>query len=273
MLSEWMLFLLIGLISGTVGSLVGLGGGVVTVPSLLLMATFFPGQSHLTPQVAVGTSLVLVIITALSSTLSYARQKRVDFLSGGVFFLASGPGAILGAWLTRFFQEEAFYTGFGLFMLLVTGMLTFQGRMDKRPVRWSVKREFSDPEGNIYHYGYRRSTAWAGSFLIGMISGLFGIGGGALLVSMMMLWFRFPPHVATATSMFVIFLSAAVGSLTHLIQGHVDWQAVLLIAPGSWIGGQLGARVSRVMTGRSLMIAMRLALMVVALRMIFEGLF
>ncbi|SDC92283.1 hypothetical protein SAMN04488112_1227 [Melghirimyces thermohalophilus] len=271
MLSEWLLFLLIGLVSGTVGSLVGLGGGIVTVPSLLFIASLFPDLSHITPQVAVGTSLVVVMITGLSSTLSFSRQKRVDWHSGLIFFLASGPGAIFGAYLTRFFEVEGFFVGFGLLMILVSGLLTFRDRLQSRTVKWTVKREIIGPDGNSYRYGYKRSTAWAGSFAVGIISGLFGIGGGALLVPMMVLPFRFPPHVATATSMFVILLSAVLGSMTHLAQGNIDWLAVLLIAPGAWIGAKTGAWISRRMSSRVLLIALRLAIVVVAIRMIVEG--
>src|SRR5690606_26354620 len=79
---EWILFVLIGLLAGTFGSLAGLGGGVIAVPSLLLMAALFPEYRHLTPQVVVGTSLVMIVLTALSSTLTYARQRRVDYRSG-----------------------------------------------------------------------------------------------------------------------------------------------------------------------------------------------
>ncbi|SMO84764.1 sulfite exporter TauE/SafE family protein [Melghirimyces algeriensis] len=271
MLTEWILFLLIGLTAGTLGSLIGLGGGIITVPALLLLASLFPELNYMTPQLAVGTSLVLVIITALSSTLSFTRQKRVDFRSGWVFFLASGPGAILGAYLTHFFNVNMFYVSFGCIMILIAGILTFRDRLKSRSVQWSVKREFTDLEGNVHRYGYHRPTAWIVSFIVGIISGLFGIGGGALLVPMMVLLFRFPPHVATSTSMFIIFLSAVLGSITHFTQGNIDWQAVLLIAPGAWVGGKLGAWISRKMSGRALLVALRLAIVMVAFRMMIQG--
>lgn len=92
MLLKLILFLVIGLVSGTVGTIVGLGGGIITVPALLFLASHLSEAEHITPQMAVGTSLVLVIITALSSTLSYARQQRVDFSSGWSLFGEVAPG-------------------------------------------------------------------------------------------------------------------------------------------------------------------------------------
>ncbi|OYD06185.1 sulfite exporter TauE/SafE family protein [Paludifilum halophilum] len=269
---DWLVLIGIGLVSGTMGSLVGLGGGVITVPALLLLASTLPSYTHITPQIAVGTSMVLVVVTALSSTISYARQQRVDMKSGWAFFMGSGPGAILGAYLTRFFQTGPFFIAFGLVMILMAIILTFRNRFKAQSVKWSVRREFTDPKGNIYRYGYHLPTALIGSFAVGGISSLFGIGGGALLMPMMVLLFQFPPHVATATSMFVIFLSSIVGSATHLFQGHIAWHAVLFIAPGAWIGGQLGAWVSKKLSGRGLMLVLRLAIVVVGLRMILEGL-
>ncbi|GGE07564.1 UPF0721 transmembrane protein YunE [Marinithermofilum abyssi] len=271
-MAEWLLLLLVGLVAGTVGSLVGLGGGIITVPALLMMASLYPEFSHITPQVAVGTSLALVVLTALSSTLSYGKQKRVDFHSGWVFFLASGPGAMFGAYLTRYFDMGVFYVGFGVLMIVISALLTFRERMKGHSVKWSVKREFTDREGNVYEYGYHRPIALIVSFVVGTISGLFGIGGGALLVPMMVLMFQFPAHVATATSMFVIFLSSVAGFFTHWFQGNIDWQAVLFIAPGAWFGGHLGALISSRLSSNALLIALRLAIITVAVRMIIEGL-
>lgn len=78
------MLLFIGLIAGTVGSLVGLGGGIIIVPLLI-------GLHSLSPQLAVGTSMVTVVFTGLSSTLTYMKHKRVDYKSGLILFIGSGP--------------------------------------------------------------------------------------------------------------------------------------------------------------------------------------
>jgi uncharacterized protein len=268
---EWLLLFLIGLIGGTIGSIVGLGGGIITVPALLFLAEVDGRFHHITPPVAVGTSLALIILTALSSTLSYTRQRRVDFASGWLFFAACGPGAAIGAYLTHFFRSGGFLVGFGLLMLGVSGVMSFRDRLRGISLRQSVTRTFVDAEGRKYTYGYHRTTALFISFVVGIISGLFGIGGGSLLVPMMVMLFRFPPHVATATSMFIILLSAAIGSVAHAVQGNIDWFAALWMAPGAWIGGQLGAAISARMSSQSLLVTFRIAIVLVAVKMIADG--
>ncbi len=267
----YVLLVLVGFLAGTVGSLVGLGGGIIIVPSLLVLGYFYPQFAHITPQIAVGTSLLLVVLTSLSSTIFYMKEKRIDFQSGLLFFIGSGPGAILGAYLTRYFQSDYFFIAFGIFMILVAAILTFQDRFKRRKIKWDVPRTFVDGSGEKYEYGYHRATAITISVLVGLISGLFGIGGGTLLVPMMIILFSFPPHVATATSMFIILLSSIFGSATHVIQDNIDWIAALLLAPGAWIGGKTGAWISTKLSGKGLMIALRLALVLVAIRMIMKG--
>lgn len=268
---EWLLLFLIGLVGGTIGTIVGLGGGIITVPALLFLAGADPWFHDITAPVAVGTSLALIVLTALSSTLSYARQGRVDFASGWLFFATCGPGAIIGAYLTHFFRSGGFLVGFGLLMLGISVIMSFRDRLKEISLRQSVTRTFVDLDGREYTYGYHRPTALIISFAVGLISGLFGIGGGSLMVPMMVMLFGFPPHVATATSMFVILLSSVIGSVAHAVQGNIDWIAALWIAPGSWIGGQLGAAISARMSSRALLVTFRIAIVLVAVKMIADG--
>lgn len=95
------MLLFIGLIAGTVGSLVGLGGGIIIVPLLI-------GLHSLSPQLAVGTSMVTVVFTGLSSTLTYMKHKRVDYKSGLILFIGSGPGGIIGSWANKFLKQDTF---------------------------------------------------------------------------------------------------------------------------------------------------------------------
>lgn len=269
---EWILLFIVGFLAGTIGSLVGLGGGIIIIPALLYLAEAHPSFQGLTPSVAVGTSLFLIVLTALSSTLSYLKQKRVDAKSGFTFFLACGPGAMVGASLTKYFQSDAFLVAFGCLMLLVSWLLRAREKGKARYMRLDVKRTFTDAEGNVHEYGYHRLTALTLSFLVGVISGLFGIGGGSLLVPLMILLFRFPPHVATATSMMIIFLTSIMGSVTHVIQDNIHWLSVLLLAPGAWVGGKMGAYISSRLSGRTLLNLLRIAIILTAVHMIWDGL-
>jgi uncharacterized protein len=271
MILEWILLLIIGLFAGTIGSIVGIGGGIIIVPSLLFVASIYPSFGMMTPQLAVGTSLLLIVITALASILSFHKQKRIDYSSGLIFFISAGPGSMIGAYLSKFFSTDSFMLGFGLFLILLFLIMMLQNRI--KPFRYNkgIARTFVDQTGQAFTYSFHTPTALAISFVVGILSGMFGIGGGAMLVPMMILLFRFPAHVATATSMLVIFLSSIMGSVTHIMEGHIVWVAILLLAPGSWIGGRLGAMISQKLSSRTLLIIFRSILVLVSIRMILAG--
>jgi len=104
-----------------------------------------------------------------------------------------------------------------------------------------------------------------------MFSGLFGIGGGSLMVPVMILLFAFPPHLAVATSMFLVFLSATVSSVSHISLGNVDWYYAMALIPGAWIGGQLGAAINRRLKSETVVMMLRVFLVIIGIRLIYQG--
>jgi uncharacterized protein len=264
--------LLLGAVSATFGSIVGLGGGIIIVPVLIYIGPLLLNQ-EISTTLAVGTSLTVLIFTAASSTLTYMKDKKVDFKSAWLYFITSGPAAMLGALLTGKFEPKMFQLVFGLFMLFISALLIFKNRIKPINVQWPIQRKFTDAQGVTAEYGYNIPAALAVGFGVGLISGLFGIGGGSLFVPAMVLLFRYPAHVATATSMFVIFLSAILGSITHLYNGDVGGWLVLALAPGAWLGGWLGARIVRRISSNGLMWLLRVTLIVLAMKLIWSGLF
>jgi uncharacterized protein len=99
-----------------IGSLAGLGGGggVIIVPSLLFLGDSTNLLPVITPQLAVGTSIIIIIFNGLSSTLEYLKHKKVDYVSGFIFFIGSGPGALLGEFLNERLNGDFFiyYLGY-----------------------------------------------------------------------------------------------------------------------------------------------------------------
>ncbi|HEY8343224.1 MAG TPA: sulfite exporter TauE/SafE family protein, partial [Calditerricola sp.] len=150
------LLLILGVVAGVLGSLLGLGGGVVLVPALLSLSGLW-GEAY-TPQEAVGTSLAVVAATGLSSTLAYLRHGKVDESSALFFFLASGPGAAVGVWANRFLDGQRFFLLFGLLLVGLFFLLAVRDRIRPRPGRWTVVRTLKTPEGEVT-YGYRRRVA------------------------------------------------------------------------------------------------------------------
>lgn len=271
-MTEIVLILLIcGIVAGTVGSLVGLGGGVIIVPVLLYLGSR-NADFDVTPQIAVGTSLLVIAVSSLSSSISYFRQNKVDVRSSLLFFLASGPGAIVGALVNTRMSGGSFLIGFGTFMIAVSFLLMMRGRWKKRDAVWSVTRTYHDEATNEdLTYGYTRKVALTISFVVGVLAGMFGVGGGALMMPVMLLLFHYPVHVAAATSMFMIFLSSIPGSITHGIYGNIEWLFVVALAPGAWVGGQLGAYLSTKLKTRTLIIGLRVMLILTGVRLIWSG--
>jgi uncharacterized protein len=263
------LFLLIGgLLAGTIGSLAGLGGGIVIVPLLLGLDSLLP--ISITQQVAVGTSMLAIVVTSFSSSIAYCKHKRVDFKSGFIFFIGSGPGGILGSWANQFFNNDSFTLYFGIFMIAISILLMIKPN-EKAPVSWTsgkIFREFTASNGETFSYSFPLSLALVIAFIVGFMSGFLGIGGGSLLVPAMIVLFTFPPHIAVATSMLVVCLSAIVSSITHITLGNINWLYVLLLVPGAWVGGKLGVYINEKLSSKSLVAILRLILIIVGIRMI-----
>jgi len=263
-------FTAVGLLAATFGSLVGLGGGVIIVPALVYLGPVFVGQS-ISVSTAVGTSLAVLIFTALSSTMTFVKQKRVDFKSGWLFIVTCAPGAMVGSYITQFVDADAFQLSFGFFMLFMAILLIVRDRIKPLNVQWSVNRTYTDGTGKTFNYGYSLMPALVLGLAVGFISGLFGIGGGSLFVPAMVLLFRYPPHVATATSMFVILLSSLMGTFTKLSLGQVDLWMVVCLAPTAIIGGWLGARIASKLSSAKLLWVLRISFVIIAVKMILEG--
>lgn len=268
---EWPILVLIGLIAGTFGSIVGLGGGVIIVPSLLYVSSIGLLDQIIEPSNAAGISLMVIIFNALSATIYNYKEKRVDMKSGLFFFLASGPGTILGSILNKYVSINQFYILFGLIMILMTFLLTQQNKTKPIKIKWDVIKEYIDKDGTKHTYGYNRIVGFILAFCVGILGGLFGIGGGAILVPMMIILFQFPVHVATATSMFIILLSSSVGSIPYIIQGDTIFTYVLVIGFGAFIGGRFGSYISTKMSSKVLTQTLRIVIILVALRMIYNG--
>ncbi len=266
--------LVIGLITAFVGSMFGLGGGIILIPTLLMVSSFLDSFAWVTPQSIVGISLIAMIVTALSSTLAYAKGKRVDYKTGLLFLTGSIPGGAIGSWLNQFVDSKSFLLYFGVLMIVIS--LLFFIKKDRAP-----KKEFTGNEKGVrtyelYGQTYRYRVPILGAFLlsliVGTLSGLFGIGGGSIMVPAMILLFGFPAHVATATSMFMIFFVSIAGASTHIALGHIAWEYVLFFIPGAWFGGKLGAKVNQLLPGKILEWGLRVILIFIGLRMIFQGL-
>lgn len=266
---EYIILLIGGIVAGAIGGLLGLGGGIVIVPLLLALGSF--SLIEVTPQIAVGTSIITVAFIGLSSTLSYMKLKRVDYKSGFYLFIGSGPGGIVGSWVNNQLNSDSFSLYFGLFIIFMAIILTLKTK--RKPIsqikKTGVQRTFITVEGEKYTYGFNLKVAIPIGFIVGFVSGLFGVGGGALLIPAFILLFSFPSYIAIPTSMLIVFLSSSVGALTHISLGNVDWLFALFLLPGAWIGGKLGVYINSKLSSDVVLSILRIVLVIIGLRMIF----
>ena len=261
---EIAILIALGFFAGIFGTLVGIGGGVIFVPIFLL---FF----HFTPQQAIGTSLTAVFFNALSGSISYLRQKRVDLKSGWKFALATLPGALLGAWFARYFTSVTLAVAFG-FLLIAVAIFIFlraepsQGNKEENRYR----RTLIDSQGRVFEYNPREGTGIVISFIVGISSSLLGLGGGVIHVPALVFLLGFPIHIATATSHFILVISTFFGTGAHLLLGNVLIVPAIIVAASAIPGAQIGARLSRKVKGKLVTRLLAVALLLVGVRLLLR---
>jgi len=256
---------LIGLLAGTLGSLVGLGGGFLIVPLLSLLFTL-PSRE------VAGTSTAVVLVTAASSTLAYLRLKRIDLKSGWLFAVVSIPGAFIGADFSHMMPTHDFDLSFGIFLIIVSVFLLLRPDNDSRQViRGHSRRVLEDAQGNHYDYAFFLPIGLIAGFFVGFLSSLFGIGGGTVMVPVMVLLLGFPAAIATATSMFMILVSSVIGTASHAILGDIRWLDAVALAIGAFLGGRIGPLIARRLTGKWLLRTLAVVMIATAARMIWTA--
>ena len=255
--AELALLAVMGFFAGTFGTMIGIGGGIIFVPVFLL---FF----HFTPQQAVGTSLCAVFFNALSGSISYLRQRRVDIKAGWKFALATLPGAWFGAWLSQFFTSRILELTFAILLIALAVFIFLQVEpRQKDKSEEKNRRSLVDFRGGVFRYSPKEGIGIVISFLIGIISSLLGIGGGIIHVPALIFLLGFPVHIATATSHFVLAISTFFGSVSHFYLGNILVVPAIIVAalaiPGAQLGGALSRRAKNKLITRLLAAALLLA--------------
>jgi len=239
---------LLGFFVGLIASMVGVGGGVFVVPILSLVFGF-------TSQIAVGTSLAVIVFTSLASTFAYSRQKRIDYKVGLISTVTTIPGASLGAYLTSLISSKQLGIIFACFLIFVALHMFVEFHISlpnvlKKRGHWH--RVLIDSEGKVFEYDADVLLGFALAFFGGLSSGFLGIGGGALVVPILHLVANLPMHVAVATSMFIMIFTSISGVLTHIQLGNVNFESASYLAIGVIFGAQVGARIAKRISGKRL---------------------
>jgi len=229
MLTPVVLFLVVlGLLAGTFGALVGLGGGVIIVPVLSLLL-------GLPIKTAVGISLVCVIATSSGAAAVYVQRHWTDLRLGMVLELATALGAITGALVVTFLPDNFLQGMFGAFLLYAAVALLRR-----------QEGEMVEVTGEPPDYRARNHPLGLGvSYVAGSVSGMLGIGGGPIKVPLMHLFMGVPLKVAAATSNFMMGVTAAASAFLYYTRGDVIVAVAAPLAVGVFAGALLGSHLTR----------------------------
>jgi uncharacterized membrane protein YfcA len=198
----------LGFAAGLLGSMIGLGGGIIVVPVLTFLG--FP------PTAAASNSLFAALSNAIASTISYSKQKRIEYPLGIKLGLLSIPGTVLGALISTDVAPDVFKILFGFVLIASAAYIFLRKKIETREK--TISKQMM-----IFAIG--------ASFFAGIISSFFGIGGPLMVVGMGMAMKKAAP-----TSQMILLFASLSGVIVHSLLGHPDFLQAGLLAIGSFIG-------------------------------------
>jgi len=267
-----LLLLIVSYAAGLLGALTGLGGGVVLVPTLVLL---FGVDIHY----AMGASLISVIATSSGAAAAFVREGFTNLRIAMFLETAAVVGAVAGALLAAHLDASVIAVIFGG-VLAFSSYFSFRRREEAEPALtshpWALRLglEGSYPtKAGPRHYQVQHVPAGAGIMaLAGALSGLLGIGAGAVKVLAMDQAMRLPYKVSTATSNFVIGITAAASAGVYFTRGYVDPGLTMPVMLGVLLGALTGARIMVGTRARGLRVLFSVVILVLATEMIYQGL-
>jgi uncharacterized membrane protein YfcA len=261
--------------AGTIGALAGVGGGILVIPVLTI-------GFGVDIRLAVGASVVSVIATSSGAAVAYVRDRLTDMRVGMFLELATTTGAVCGALLAAVVNSAFLYVLLGLVLLLSAavqvGRLGEEVPPDGPPsvlaTRLRLSSSYPDRKlGREVPYSARRVPLGFGlMWVAGVVSGLLGIGSGVLKVLAMDGAMRLPMKVSSATSNFMIGVTAAASAGIYLSRGDVDPQIAAPVALGVLTGAIVGARLLSRVSNRGVRLIFLPVLVAVGLETIGRGL-
>ena len=253
---EYLFMMLGGIVVGIFGSLLGLGGGVLIIPMLTLI---FNIPIH----TAIGTSFLCIIATSSGAATHYVQQRLTDIRLGMTLELATTVGAIIGGLIAGILARNTLSVIFS-FLLVYTGLSMLQKK---------TSDEVGDKKGNPdENYQVKRMPlGMLASFFAGNVSGLLGIGGGVIKVPAMYLLMDVPLKTATATSNFMLGVTASASCFIYYFRGDVNLSISGATVIGVFLGAVIGSRLLQVIKTSVLKRIFVVVVVYLALKMFFKG--
>lgn len=223
-----LLAVIVGLLVGAVVGMLGAGGGLLSMPILVYAL-------GIAPHSAVASSLVIVGASASVSLIPHARRRKVSWRDGGIFGALCVVGNFAGTTLITYLPANGLMAIFTL--VLVAVALTV--------LRQALRAPRSPGEEPAEPRRIRMLPLALTATVTGMLTGLFGVGGGFIVVPALLIALRIDIRRAVGTSLFVVLINSVVGLIARIgTPVSIDWPVVLGFAAASMLGGFFGARIS-----------------------------
>ncbi len=271
-----LLILAVAIIAGLLGSLLGLGGGIIVIPVLTLV---FKIDIHY----AIGASVVSIIATSSGAAAAYVRERMTNLRVAMWLELGTVSGALTGAYLVGVLSARWLYVIFGL-ILAYSALMMLRKRRDRTQESNAAKATpwvdylrlhssyYDDAQGQEITYRVRNAGLGLGlMYIAGVVSGLLGIGSGALKVPAMDLGMRLPIKVSTATSNFMIGVTAAASATVYFMRGDINPLIAAPVATGVLVGALLGSRLLGRLQSSTIRVFFVIVLLWVSLQMLWKG--
>jgi uncharacterized membrane protein YfcA len=262
--------LLISILAGLLGALTGLGGGVVIVPALALLF-------HIDIRYAIGASLVSVIATSSGAAVSYVRQGLSNVRVGMFLEVATTLGALVGAYLAARVSTHAIGIIFGI-VLLYSAWSSFRHQQNEMPharnllaEKLKLTGDYPTEHGREVYTAQNVPAGFGIMFIAGILSGLLGIGSGAVKVLAMDHAMKLPFKVSTTTSNFMIGVTAAASAGVYLGRGYIAPGLAAPVMLGVLGGSLLGARLLARIRVPILRVVFAVVIVALGVEMIYSG--
>ncbi len=265
------LILLVGAyMAGLLGSLTGLGGGVIIIPLLTLVF-------HVDIRYAIGAALLASIATSSGAASAYVKEGITNIRLGMFLEIATTIGAVVGAFIAIYMPTNTIAVIFGV-VLIFSAAMTVRKKHEAKLTKGSKLSEKLKLNSTYPVNGEKVSyqlTNVAGGFslmtIAGVLSGLLGIGSGSLKVLAMDSTMKIPFKVSTTTSNFMIGVTAAASAVVYLQRGYMDPGIAFPVVLGVLAGALTGAKILPKINPKILRIIFAVAITAVAIEMIING--
>lgn len=221
-----MIYFIIALLACSIGSLLGIGGGVIIVPTLISIGA--------TKELASVSSSITVLVMAAISSYTYMKRKQGAPKLSILIAIGSIPGSYFGVYLNSRISAQLFNILFSILILTLLILMLVKDKLPRMNLGISLKILFG--------------------VFIGILSGLFGIGGGPITVPVLLIFFGLTQKVASATSTYITFITSFTSVISNVASGNNDLSLALFMIPGAILGSRIGTTFNKKITERSLTI-------------------